>query len=128
MKMNIHKNKMLWYNTRYCIRASYERSQSMEYCCSAKEWRIGEPKSKSGYRTIPSTEEAVTILKKEKNKKISEISTGWEGFVFLCLKGTPVKNSTYDITLFKICGKAKLQDFRCISRDILLLPDVLKQE
>ena len=25
MKMNIHKNKMLWYNTRYCIRASYER-------------------------------------------------------------------------------------------------------
>ena len=23
--MNIHKNKMLWYNTRYCIRASYER-------------------------------------------------------------------------------------------------------
>lgn len=58
IKMNIHKNKMLWYNARYCIRASYERSQSMEYCCSAKEWRIGEP-----YRTIPSTEEAVTILK-----------------------------------------------------------------
>ena len=26
MKMNIHKNKMLWYNTRYCIKASYERS------------------------------------------------------------------------------------------------------
>ena len=26
MKMNIHKDKMLWYNTSYCIRASYERS------------------------------------------------------------------------------------------------------
>ena len=26
IKMNIHKDKMLWYNTRYCIRASYERS------------------------------------------------------------------------------------------------------
>ena len=26
MKMNIHKDKMLWYNTRYCIRAFYERS------------------------------------------------------------------------------------------------------
>ena len=25
MKMNIHKDKMLWYNTRYCIRASDER-------------------------------------------------------------------------------------------------------
>ena len=69
MKMNIHKNKMLWYNTRCCIRASYERSQSMEYCYSAKEWRIGEPKSKSGYRTIPLTEE-VTILKNKKNKRI----------------------------------------------------------
>lgn len=63
IKMNIHKNKMLWYNARYCIRASYERSQSMEYCCSAKEWRIGEP-----YRTIPSTEEAVTILKNKKKR------------------------------------------------------------
>lgn len=25
--MNIHKDKMLWYNTSYCIRASYERRQ-----------------------------------------------------------------------------------------------------
>ena len=24
-KMNIHKDKMLWYNTWCCIRASYER-------------------------------------------------------------------------------------------------------
>lgn len=50
--------------------------RSMEYRYCAKEWRIGEPKSKSGYRTILLTEEAVTILKKqkEKNKRISEIS------------------------------------------------------
>ena len=66
--MNIHKNKMLWYNTRYCIRASYERSWNMEYRYSAKEWRIGEAKSKSGYRTIPLTEEAVAILKNKKKK------------------------------------------------------------
>ena len=44
--------------------------RSMEYRYSAKEWRIGEPKSKSSYRTIPLTEEAVTILKKQKNKRI----------------------------------------------------------
>ena len=25
-KMNIHKDKMLWYNTKYCIRTSDERS------------------------------------------------------------------------------------------------------
>ena len=85
----------------------------MEYRYSVKEWRIGEPKSKSGYRTIPLTEEAVTILKKqkEKNKRISEISTEWEEFVFLCRKGTPVKNSTYDTALFKICDKAKIPRF-----------------
>ena len=87
--------------------------RSMEYRYSVKEWRIGEPKSKSGYRTIPLTEEAVTILKKqkEKNKRISEISTEWEEFVFLCRKGTPVKNSTYDTALFKICDKAKIPRF-----------------
>ena len=27
MKMNIHKNKMIWYNTRYCIRVSYEKKR-----------------------------------------------------------------------------------------------------
>ena len=87
--------------------------RSMEYRYSAKEWRIGEPKSKSGYRTIPLTEEAVAILKKqkEKNKRISEISTEWKEFVFLCRKGTPVKNSTYDTALFKICDKAKIPRF-----------------
>lgn len=58
-----------------------------------------------GYRTVPLTEEAVTILKKqkEKNKRISGVPEKWEEFVFLCRKGTPVKNSTYDSSLFKIC-------------------------
>ena len=42
--------------------------RSMEYRYSAKEWRIGEPKSKSGYRTIPLTEEAVAILKNKKKR------------------------------------------------------------
>ena len=54
----------------------------MEYRYSAKEWRIGEPKGKSGYRTIPLTEEAVAILKKQKEKKkrISEIKLAAEAF------------------------------------------------
>ena len=87
--------------------------RSMEYRYSAKEWHIGEPKSKSGYRTIPLTEEAVAILnkQKEKNKWISEISKEWEEFVFLCRKGTPVNNSTYDTALFKICDKAQIPRF-----------------
>ena len=31
--------------------------------------------------------------------------------VFLCRKGTPVKNSTYDSNLFKICDKAGIDRF-----------------
>lgn len=87
--------------------------RSMEYRYGVGEWRIGEPKSKSGYRTIPLTEEAVRILKlqKEKNKEIKVIPFEWSEFVFLCRKGTPVKNSTYDSALFKICDKAGIPRF-----------------
>ncbi|WP_278337169.1 hypothetical protein [Dorea formicigenerans] len=38
--MNIHKDKMLWYNTRCCIRASYERSCNMGKDLKGKE--LGE--------------------------------------------------------------------------------------
>ena len=34
-------------------------NRSMEYRYSVGEWRIGEPKSKSGYRTVPLTQEAI---------------------------------------------------------------------
>lgn len=87
--------------------------RSMEYRYSVGEWRIGEPKSKSGYRTIPLTDEAIDILKrqKEKNKKIKIISMEWSEFVFLCRKSTPIKNSTYDTALFKICDKAQIPRF-----------------
>lgn len=88
-------------------------SRSMEYRYSVGEWRIGEPKSKSGYRTVPLTDEAIYILKnqKEKNKKIKEIQEGWEDIVFLCRKGTPIKNSTYDSALFKVCDKQNIDRF-----------------
>ena len=87
--------------------------QSMEYRYKVGEWRIGEPKSKSGYRTIPLTDEAIRILKaqKEKNKKIKEIPEEWKEFIFLCRKGEPVKNSTYDTALFKICDKVGIKRF-----------------
>ena len=35
----------------------------------------------------------------------------WSEFVFLCRKGTPIKNSTYDTALFKICDKAQIPRF-----------------
>lgn len=88
-------------------------SRSMEFRHAYHEWRIGEPKSKSGYRTIPLTDEAIRILKdqKAKNSKIRVVPLEWREFVFLCRKGTPVKNSTYDTALYKICNKANIEPF-----------------
>ena len=87
--------------------------RSMEYRYSVGEWRIGEPKSKAGYRTIPLTDEAIRILteQKEKNKNIKKIQEEWSDFIFLSRKGEPVKNSAYDAALFKICDKAKINRF-----------------
>ena len=87
--------------------------RSMEYRYSVGAWRTGEPKSKSGYRTIPLTDEAIRILlaQKEKNSKIKFISEEWSEYIFLCRKGEPVKNSTYDTALFKICEKAGINKF-----------------
>lgn len=87
--------------------------RSMEFRYKVGEWRVGPPKSKSGYRTIPLTDEAICILKaqKEKNRKIKVIDKEWADTVFLCRKGQPVKNSTYDTALFKICDKAGIKRF-----------------
>ena len=87
--------------------------RSTEYRHAVGEWREGPPKSKSGYRTIPLTDEALRILKaqREKNSKIKVISMEWRDQVFLCKKGEPVKNSTYDTTLYKICDKVGIRHF-----------------
>lgn len=88
-------------------------NRTMEYRHSTKEWRVGEPESKSGYRTIPLTDEAVEILKlqKQKNRGFKVIPMEWTDIVFVCKKGTPVKNSTYDTMLFKLCDKAGIERF-----------------
>ena len=87
--------------------------RSMEYRYSVGEWRIGEPKSKSGYRDVPLTEEAIAILKnqREKLKSIKVINMEFKDFVFLSRKGEPTKNSAYDTTLFKLCDKAGIDRF-----------------
>lgn len=88
-------------------------SRTMEYRYKVGEWRIGPPKSGSGYRTVPLTDEAIRILKaqKEKNSKIKVIPMEWADQVFLCRKGELVKNSTYDTALFKICDKVGIKRF-----------------
>lgn len=88
-------------------------SRSMEYRYSVGIWRVGEPKSASGYRTIPLTDEAVRILKdqKIKNSNLKVVPIEWSDYIFLCRKGTPIKNSTYDTGLYKICNKASIKPF-----------------
>lgn len=87
--------------------------RSMEYRYSVGEWRVGEPKSKSGYRDVPLTDEAINILKnqKEKLKGIKVINLEFKDQVFLCRKGEPTKNSAYDSSLFKLCDKAGIDRF-----------------
>ena len=87
--------------------------RTMEYRYKVGEWRIGPPKSQSGYRTVPLTEEAVRILEnqRKKNHSLKRIPMEWKDFVFLCRKGTPVKNSTYDTGLFKYCDRADIPRF-----------------
>lgn len=50
-------------------------------------------------------------LQKKKNKSISIISLEWSEYKFLYRKGMPVKKSTYDTMLFKLCGKAGIPKF-----------------
>ena len=87
--------------------------RSMESRYSVGEWRIGEPKSKSGYRDVPLTEEAIAILKRQKEKlrEIKVINMQFNEFVFLCRKGEPTKNSAYDTSIFKLCDKAGIRRF-----------------
>ena len=87
--------------------------RTMEYRYKVGEWRVGPPKSKSGYRTIPLTDEAIRILKEQraKNRSLKLIPIEWTDTVFLCRKGTLVKNSTYDTGLFKYCDRVGIPRF-----------------
>ena len=91
----------------------FKIQRTMEYRYSTGEWRVGPPKSKSGYRTIPLTDEAIAILKrqKEKHKAIKVIPMEWSEYVFLCKKGSPIRNTTYDSALYEICKKINIPKF-----------------
>ena len=91
--------------------------RSMEYRYSAKEGRIGEPNSKSGYRTIPLTEEAVTILKNKK-KRIRGFQKFQQNGKNLC-SCVEKEHRSRTVHMIQRCLKSvikqKFQDFRCIS-------------
>lgn len=88
-------------------------SRTMEFRHGYHEFKIGEPKSKHGYRTIPMTPEAYEILMRryEQRKFRYVADEEFKDFVFLCRKGTPVKNSTYDTAIYKLTEKAGMKHF-----------------
>lgn len=87
--------------------------RTMEYRHCFKEWKIGNPKTKNGFRDIPLTEEAIIILKnqKEKLKNLKVISVEFSDQVFLCKDGTPTKNTAYDTKLYYYCDKIGMEHF-----------------
>lgn len=87
--------------------------RTMEFRYGDHEFRIGEPKSKSGNRTIPMTQIAYDILKaKEREKSTRKIcDIRYKDFVFLNSKGLPTKNSAYGSTLYKLADKADIPRF-----------------
>ena len=124
--------------------------KSMEYRHDDGYWRAGPPKTLAGYRTIPLTDEAFDILYELYQKKgtrkesmtltqvltFTDPRTGlirevpMRNLIFINFRtGEPIKNSTYDTNLYKICDKAGIKPFcmhalrhtfatRCIERGV----------
>ena len=80
--------------------------RTMEFRYKDQEFSIGEPKSKSGCRTIPMTQIAYDILKaKEKERRsIKVFDLRYKDFVFINSNGMPTKNSAYDSALYKLAN------------------------
>lgn len=73
-------------------------------------WVTHEPKTKSGYRTIPLTEEAVNILRMQKNlnSRLRKISFEFRDNVFLGKRGNPLITTNGNAYLKKKCEEAEI--------------------
>ncbi len=88
-------------------------ARAIDYRADSGEWEIRNPKSKSGIRDIPLSKEAICILKNQRQKMqmLEAIPIEYHDFVFLSKNGNPVKNSTYNKDLQRICKKTRLAHF-----------------
>ncbi len=74
---------------------------------------IGEPKTKSGYREIPLTEEAINILcrQKEKNAQNKIIPIQYADYVFLNRNGNLIQKAAYNQGIYTICNRLGMRKF-----------------
>lgn len=84
--------------------------RSLKYEVGKGTWHIGEPKSEAGKRTIPLTDEAIEILKSQKEQidSLKVVPLEWGGYVFLNKNGEPVTNDAYNSALVPICRRADI--------------------
>ena len=73
-------------------------------------WVTNEPKTKSGYRTIPLTEEAVNILLSQKklDSQLNKISFEFRDNVFLGKRGNPLITTNGNAYLKKKCEEVEI--------------------
>ena len=102
-------------------------NKTLEFRHKQKEWRAGPPKTAHSYRTIPLTDRAAALLRevkamKETRKESPVLDTVLDymdrrsgkvlqlklrDLVFINYRtGKPIKNSSYDTHLYKLCDKA----------------------
>lgn len=80
--------------------------RTMKYLYAEKKWRSGPPKSKAGQRTIPLTDVAIEILKRqqEKNSNLKVFPIECKDYVFINENGI-IKYNSYDAALGWVCKK-----------------------
>lgn len=88
-------------------------ARTIDYRSGGAGWDIRKPKSKAGVRDIPLTKEAARILEDQKKKMLpaSTAAPQYRDYVFLSKNGNPIKNSTYNTELDKICAETGLEHF-----------------
>jgi len=107
-------------------------NKTLEYRHKQEVWRAGPPKTQQSYRTIPLTNCAYEILeelylKRHERKESRLLSKSLEymdrrtgkvaklvmrDLVFINWRtGEPIKNSSYDTHLYKLCDAAKIKRF-----------------
>lgn len=88
-------------------------ARTIDYRTDSGEWEIRSPKSQSGIRNILLSNEAICILKNQRQKMqpLNVIPIEYHDFVFLSKNGNPVKNSTYNKDLQRICKKTGIAHF-----------------